>query len=249
MLDESSASGTEEQNENDTETTEGGQKSTEIDIEQLLKDPKVEEALSRRVQAEADKRAATIEKRLRREMQTTRADAQRRVADMEYEGLVDAEDYEGLGRKAAERYASDKTLKDTAAKVSATIESMLLERPEFRALGEDKVEEIYDKVRREGGNVVDLAVQLTEELADHRSAGVVAKAQSEWQKEMEALRTELGLKKRDADPGVSEEAARSRGTQTSADDDAILEAYGDGKDVDVNEVKKIFKKRGIDFPT
>src|SRR3972149_2001982 len=141
MLDEDKTS-TEETTPQTTETTDETKSEetaktvtlTDEQIASLVKD----ERLAKIIQSEADKRAATIEKRMRSE-QANRLDALKRQRENdELLTLVDNEDYEGLGERTAKTLQEQRTMQAAAVQFSGALEGILKEHPEFRGLGSDK---------------------------------------------------------------------------------------------------------------
>jgi hypothetical protein len=195
------------------ETQQG--ESTEFDItkipaEKLASHPEFQ----RQLQSLKDKEAARIE-RSYRERQKSLADQRRREAEeADFDALLDSEDYDSLGRKTAESRVEQRKMADAARMVSGVIEDVLKQRPEFRDLGEDAIESIYERVKDDKGTVVDFMVALSSEAGDRRVKKETDVIRKSLQEEVDAMRAELGLTSRskDSDDGNAPSGAVSRAT-------------------------------------
>lgn len=209
----------------------------------LQKDPRYQELFRKDVQIEKDKAVATIQRNQRKSQQERLADVRRSREDEELDSLVESDDMQGLGERTRDVRRQQKTLREAASMVSGEIESVLSEHPEFRAIGEDKIEEIRLDVGAKGGTVVDFAVALSREARTRDLAGVLDKAREDNQKDMEAFLVKRGLLKRSEEEGA-DETVSGAGGGTSSDsrtEDEILE----DPNTPVPVLEKILKERGI----
>ena len=212
---------------------------TDEQIEALKSD----ERFQRVVQSEADKKTATIEKRLKTEQQSQIASLRQRQQADELQSLVDAEDYEGLGQRRAEEIKKQRTLSEAAAQISGTIEGVLTEHPEFRVLGNDKVEEIRQATADKGGTVVDFMVALSNARQTLAVGSAVEQASVGLLKEVDARLVSAGLKKRSEESGPDANVSGASGT-ARGDTRTEDEILGD-PNTEVPVLEEILKKRGI----
>lgn len=185
-----------------------------------------------RLQSEADKRQTTWEKRQRKSQQERLVDLRRRREDEELASSVDSEDYESIGRRTADAREKQKTLREAATLVSSEVEGTLAEHPEFRAVGEDRIEEVRQEVGAKGGTVVDFAIALSREARTRDLAGILEQSRSDNRKDMEAFLVEKGLTERSADdttpPKDVVEGGGGGGSQKMTRAEAKV-AYGEGR--------------------
>jgi len=212
---------------------------TDEQFEALGKD----ERFQRMVQSEADKKTATIEKRMKQDRQEETARFRQQRQDDELQSLVDAEDYEGLGQRQAETIKRQRTMRDAASQVSGTIEGVLAEHPEFRILGNDKIEEIRQGLVDKGGTVVDFMVALANERQTKVVGDVAKQAAAEAVKEVDARLVEAGLKKRSEEKGPDENVSGAGGTSggdTRTEDEILADP-----NTPISTLEEILKKRDI----
>jgi len=195
------------------------------------------------MQSEADKRQRTWEKRQQRSQQERLADLRRTREDEELDSLVNTEDYEGIGRRTADVRRQQKTLREAASMVSSEIEGVLQERPEFRALGEDRIEEIRQEVGAKGGTVVDFMVALADERQGRVVGDAAQRAVEAALKEVDARLTAAGLAKRSEGEGPDANISGGGGGTTSdsrAEDEILADP-----NTPTETLEKILKGRGI----
>ena len=244
MLDEDTTS-TKESGDQTTETADETKSEeaaktvtlTDEQIASLVKD----ERLAKIIQSEADKRAATIEKRMRSE-QANRLDALKRQRENdELLTLVDNEDYEGLGERTAKTLQEQRTMQAAAVQFSGALEGILKEHPEFRGLGQDKIDEVYQEVITNQGNVVDFMLGLSKARETQAIEVSIATAQKSFAAELDAKLAEYGLSRREKEGGPDENVSGTTGNAATADEDALLE----NPDTPTKVLKEILSKRGI----
>ena len=184
------------------------------------------------LQSEADKRQAAFEKRAQKEQAERFAALRRTREEEELMSLVDKEDYEGLGERTAQSIRQRKALADAASQVSGAIEGVLKEHPEYRVLGEDKINEIFDDVRGRGGSVIDFMLGLSEAKFQKQVGTYAEQTRLDTRKEMEAFLIENNLLKRSAsaeDSGaISEVEQASTTTKGKLSRSEAMKAYGEG---------------------
>jgi len=238
MLDEEQTS-SEESTDQTKETTEETKSVTLTDEQfaELAKD----ERFARIIQSEADKRAATIEKRLRAE-QVNRLDSLKRQRENdELLSLVDKEDYEGLGERTAKTLQEQRTMQAAAVQFSGALEGILREHPEFRGLGSDKIDEIAQEVVTNQGSVVDFMLGLSKARESQAVEASITAATKTFSAELDAKLKEYGLSRREKEGGPDENVSGTTGNVATADEDALLT----NPDTPIKVVKEILSKRGI----
>lgn len=212
---------------------------TDEQFEALGKD----ERFQRMVQSEADKKTATIEKRMKQDQQTQLARFRQSRQDEELQSLVDAENYEALGQRQAEGIKQQRVERTVAAQISGRIEGVLAEHPEFRIIGIDKIEEIRQDLVDKGGTVVDFMVALANERQDKIVGDVAKQAADAAVKEVDARLVEAGLKKRSEEKGTDENISGAGGTSggdTRTEDEILADP-----NTELPVLEKILKERGI----
>lgn len=250
MIEEKSTS-TEEKDGDPPESTQETNKDGALDFDalteeqraKLLGSDKGREAL----QSEADKRQASYEKRMARERRTQVSQLSQQRADEATQRLIDEGDMEELGNQTREQVAERTALVKAASRVSNEMEAMLLERPEFRILGEDAMTKAYEKVQGSGGNLIDLQMELTNQLLAKQGDTLSNTISERMQKEMDARFTEAGLQKRsESKSGVTEDTTGGSVASGSQGEDDVLQRYGDGDDSLREQALKILKSRGVE---
>jgi len=212
---------------------------TDEQFEALGKD----ERFQRMVQSEADKKTATIEKRMKQDQQAETVRFRQRRQDDELQSLVDAEDYEGLGQRQAESIKQQRTMRDAASQISGTIEGVLAEHPEFRVIGTDKIEELRQGLVDKGGTVVDFMVALSNERQSKAVGDAIKQATDAAMTEVDARLVEAGLKKRSEEKGTDENVSGAGGTaggDTRTEDEILADPS-----TPIPTLEKILKERDI----
>lgn len=216
---------------------------TDEQFEALMKDDRFKELFSKEVQSEKDKAVATISKRQTQERQSEIAKLRQQREQDELERLVDSGDTEELGQRQAETIRRQRTMRDAASQVSGTIEGVLAEHPEFRVLGNEKIEEIRQDLVGKGGTVVDFMVALSNERQS-QAVKVAAEAAAEVAlKEVDARLVEAGLKKRSEEKGTDENVSGAGGTaggDTRTEDEILADPS-----TPIPTLEKILKERDI----
>lgn len=192
------------------------------------------EDLTRHLQSLKDREASRIENKLRTEA-TTRAEQARKDAEAaERAALLQEEDYDGLGRKTADQMREESAFLEAAQKISSSVENALKEHPEYRVLGEDAIEQVFNEVRSKNGNIVDFQVALSQKRREHDVSALGEQLRKEQREELEALLTERGLGKREeaaaaGDAVVSGVSGAVTGTgQRPMSYEEASQQYGDG---------------------
>ncbi len=197
------------------------------------------EEFKRAVQSAKDREISRADTSRRNEERRTRDEERKRLDREERKALVDAQDYEALGKRAAADDAADETLAEAAKEYNTMVQDALVQVPEFKEMGAARLDEIRVSVQNRGGNVVDLVTEFSREYATFKTDQAVGKAtrsvKEEFGTEMDALRTELGAKTRsrnveDGELG-SAAIAKSEGKNAPKDEtyEAASTAYGDGE--------------------
>jgi len=230
----------------------GGEQQAQPNIEEILANESVRAEIQRMIQSEADKRVNTIEKRMQREAVTRAEDLKRQAEQAELQALRSEGNFTALGEKVANTMAVEETYKGAVEQVSGQVETFLLENPEFRVIGEDKVQELYADVKGKGGSVFDLMTALTNAKVEHSVSSLSEKIREDSRKELESVLAEHGLAKRSAavaeGDAPSEGVSRQAGSNTAGTSDTqLLDAFNRGEDVPMATVLEILRKQGIDL--
>jgi len=167
-----------------------------IPLEELLKREDVRKVIQSEKDKEIAKGRRTVEDKRRKEATAEQA----REKDARKRRLIEERDSEGLLDLEAKELSDTDELERAVKTVSSTIEAVVKEHPDFAGLGHDRIEEVYDDIRRGGGNVLDFTLRLAEE----RRKADVAKATREATatipdlvaREVEARLVEAGVVKR-----------------------------------------------------
>ena len=210
---------------------------TDEQIASLVKD----ERLAKIIQSEADKRAATIEKRMRVEQSQRLAASKAQREQDELYALVDDADTETLGQRTLKSLQDKRTMETAAVQFSGALEGILKEHPEFRGLGQDRIDEVYQDVIDKQGNVVDFMIGLSKARESQAIEVSIATAQKAFAAELDAKLTEYGLSRREKEGGPDETVSGTSGNVATADEDALLE----NPNTPTKVLKEILAKRGI----
>ena len=203
------------------------------------------------LQTEADKRQGSFERRMEAIQRQRDAALTQQRADTATQTLIDSDSMEELGQQTADQVRERANLTQAAGRVSAELEQMLLERPEFRVLGEDLLGKIYADTQKAGGGVIDLVTNVAAAKSQYDVTIALGLAKDDMLKEVEARLADAGLAKRKTDDSTSEEVSGggSGAPPMNKSDADILEAFGNGDpDVDTSKVAEILRKQGIDVP-
>jgi len=202
------------------------------------------------LQTEADKRQGTYERRMTAIQRQREASLEQQRSSAETQQLIDSGDLEELGQQTADQVRERALLQQAAGRVSSELETMLLERPDFKVLGEDLLNKIYTDVQKSGGGVIDLMTAIAGAKAQYDVTLALGLAKTDMLTELEARLVEAGLGKRKDTTSTSKDVSSSSPstTPTNKSDDELLEAFGNGEDVDTAKVAAILRKQGIDVP-
>jgi len=250
MSDETTVS-LEEQAQESSGDTDGQAGEADIDIskipaEKLLSHPEVQKQL----QSLKDKEAARVERQFNERLTREAAARERMAQERELDSLVQSEDFDSLGRRTADERARTKNLTEAAKEVTAVMEDLIRQRPEFKDLGEEAFTNIYNSVKDRQGTIIDLMADLSIEKYSQDLTKQVKAAMDKMGEEVDARFASYGLEKRteDAEKGNAPSAAISKGKGASAptgSDDELLEAYGRGEDIPQDKIRTILAERGI----
>ena len=128
-----------------------------------------------------------------------------------------------------------------AVQFSGALEGILKEHPEFRGLGQDKIDEIYQDVVTKEGNVVDFMLGLSRAREMQAIEVSIATSQKAFSAELDAKLAEYGLSRREKEGGPDITVSGTTGSVATADEDALLT----NPDTPIKVVKEILSKRGI----
>jgi hypothetical protein len=118
------------------------------------------------IQSQKDKEIAKEKRNAAAEQRKRDAAAAEQANAAEKQRLIDDKDEAGLLSFEADRLEETKVLSKAGTRVAAIIEDVVRQQPEFRSLGEDKVDEIYAQTEKAGGNVVDFTLALAKAKRD-----------------------------------------------------------------------------------
>lgn len=250
MTDEASVS-TEEQTDPQGGDPTGDTGDAEIDIstipvEKLLSHPEIQKQL----QSMTDKQAARIERQFNDRQKAASAAATRLAEQRELQALADTGDYSTLGERTAAGIQRNAQLTEAAKEVTAVMQDLIRQKPEFQELGEEAFTKAVASVQDRGGNVLDLMSELSQARMERELTKQVQAATDKMSAEMDARFAEYGVEKRtkaaDAGDGPSPSISRGKGVSANtASDDDLLTAYGNGEDVPADKVRAILAERGI----
>ena len=195
-----------------------------------------DDSIKRAIQSEKDKelarekRKASEDTRKRDEIvqaQKDSEDRQRLISEGKGDELIDFENAKLL---------ETENLTKSATKVAKIIEDVVRNTPEFRSLGEEKIDEIYSQVEKDRGNVVDFTLALARERRDvdvkTAITDVTKTVKDTVTAEIEAALVAAGLKERSEDEtapsaNISEETPRQNVKPTSYEQASL--DFGIGK--------------------
>jgi hypothetical protein len=208
---------------------------SKIDVSRIPLESVLErEDLNRHLQSLKDREASRIENKLRQEAADRAEQARKDAEALERRQYLEEEDYDALGRKEADRMREEQAYLEAATKISASVETALKQHPEFRVLGEETIEQVYNDVRSKGGNIVDFTTALSEKRRQHDVSSLGEQLRKEQREELEALLTERGLGKREAQVESQETVVASVSGATAGTGQKPLSyeeasvAYGEG---------------------
>lgn len=186
---------------------EGGKEGTaeppqSVDLSKLEADEKFQELLSRKVQAEVDRREAKRLAAAERERRRAAVQAIERANEAALDKALATGDKEEAGEIAG-RIKLEKDLRAKGANEALlAVEEYLRETPEFvDILGEDGINEIYEDVRKSQGDLIRFIVRLSEARQDRAVKKALEEAKG-------ALGEEVAAR-------VEEEAAKTRSEELS----------------------------------
>ena len=191
------------------------------------------EDLRRRIQSERDKAGAAAARHFQDELKA-RSDAAERARRAEEERRLAAEgDFDAIGRKYWDASVVEGQRAQYGQEFNAMMEEAVRQHPEFAALGEDTIGEVYSNVLARKGNIVDLVAglaskrrqadkdALTDSIRKEQAEAMKTERESlrsEITKELEATLAEHGIerRKREAEGGGGASRAVSGGAGGAA---------------------------------
>ncbi|HEC65320.1 MAG TPA: hypothetical protein ENI23_08500 [bacterium] len=203
------------------------------------------EPIKKTIQSEKDKEINRERRRLDDEARKRDAANEAQKKAEKRQSFIENEDYEGLGKLQAEDIEEAATLSKSATKVAKIIEDVVRKNPEFSVLGESRIDEIYNRVGDEKGNVVDFTIALSKERREVEVAAATELATKTIKdtiaEEIDAALVAAGVKERSekakGDDTPSEEisgaSAPRKNIKSMTYDEASL-AYGGG-DISTDE--------------
>lgn len=122
--------------------------------------------VKRQIQSEKDKEIAKEKRRLITEAKRRDKDEADRKVRLDRQRLLDEEDYEGLGQLMAQEQRNSQELLRSADVFMETGEDWIRDNPEYRVLGDDRVNEIIDSVKnRSGASFYEIQLELAKALS------------------------------------------------------------------------------------
>lgn len=210
-----------------------GSDSKAVSLEDYLKaNPDAQKEYDTRVQAESDKR---FENKRRRDAASARkASQQANAADATRQRteLADKGEFEELGKRAASDDERKVIYDEAAQHVAGFIEETIRARPEIAdVLGDEKLEELTNEVRKENGDVIDFVMKLNDAIAESRVGKAMEDQKEAIKTEVEAALKAAGVETRTAesDDGADAELSKSTKASASAGFAKAQDDYIDGK--------------------
>lgn len=133
--------------------------------------------VKRQIQSEKDKEIAKEKRRLMADAKKRDKEEADRKARLERQRLLDEEDYEGLGQLMAQEQRSNAEFLKSADLFMENGEEWIRENPEYRVLGDDRVNEIIESVKTRRGTFYEIQLDLSKALAEAKAEA--AKAETE----------------------------------------------------------------------
>lgn len=219
-----------------TETTvEGKEEGTaeppqSVDLSKLETDAKFQELLSRKVQAEVDRREAKRLATAERQRRVAARASVERANEAALEAALAKGDKEEAGDIAGRIKLEKKLKAEGAEEALLAVEEYLRDTPEFiDILGEDGINEIYADVRRNQGDLINFIVRLSGARQDQAVKKALEEAKGTLSEEVAAR--------------VEEEAAKTRSTDLSEGrlvESALTKGGGGTKGYGYREASKDF---------
>ena len=185
-----------------------------VDLTKLESDEKFQEFLSRKVQAEVDRRDAKRLAAAERERRRASLQAVERANEAALDAALSKGDKEEAGDIAG-RIKLEKSLRAKGAdEALGAVEDYLRDTPEFvDILGEDGINEIYEDVRRTNGDLIRFIVRLSEARQDQAVKKALEEAKGTLNEEVAARVEEAAAETRSTDlsEGRSVESALTKG--------------------------------------
>lgn len=207
-------------------------------IQKLLQDDSVKQAIlqsddvRRTLQSMKDKEVAREKRKLLDEQRRREQEERRRAEEEELNALLAQGNIEEAGKRLLAKRQEEEGFLQAAQQVGLAFEQALIQHPEFQALGEDVIENVYQQVAENNGTVVDLAAELMKARVQKEANALLDQKKTEILEELKAQLVEQGALKRSeqAEQGNVPSAGVSGatgGSQGLTFDDA-LDAYSNG---------------------
>lgn len=171
---------------------------TEIDLSKLSAEEILakHDGIKKLLQSQKDKEVAAERRRLLGERQRQDTEAKRQREEDELRNLEASEDYEGIGKREAEKRRTQGAQEKLIREVGAAFETAVATHEEFSSLGETEINRVYQEVFESKGNLMDFVVGLHRSKMEKELSSRMADFKAEMAKEVEAKLAEHGLESR-----------------------------------------------------
>lgn len=195
-----------------------------------------DEGVKRAIQSAKDVEIAREKRRLSSEARQREEERSQQEEIAERRRLLDAEDYEALGKLEAEKESQNEILRTANKAVNARYLGEVRKSAEFAPLGEDRIEQIIADATAANGTLLD----VTSRLSEARRGLDVEIAAREANKDIdvrvreavEAAMASAGVQKRTDEPGASESVSggtKPREQTGEMTHEKASEMYGNGE--------------------
>jgi len=209
-------------------------------LEEIRAEVLASDEVKKEIQSAKDKEI-NLERRRRNTEAKARdkAEASRKAAE-EKRRLREEEDYEGLGKYVDAEERDNEELLRSADLFKQTGEDWIRQNPKYQILGDDRVDEIIDSVKRRGGTFFEFQVELGEELANKRADDARAEASKTIEERVneavEAALAAAGVEQRSKDTEEGKTASETiakggthKQTQKARDWKESADLYNEGE--------------------
>ena len=197
---ETDSAATGEETKSESEATQEEEKAKEKDVSEISLDELLErDDLKRYVQSVSDRATAKAERKLTEEQKQRERIAREEAEREEMRKLREEEDYETIGKRMSDKAEVEERTLESLRQAGGIISSVAMERY-GRELGEETVERIQRENVERGGDIVTLMQSLGDEKArrqvESATKSIGKSLEEKFTADMDALRTELGVKSR-----------------------------------------------------
>lgn len=208
---------------------------SEISIDEIFD----RDDVKRTLQSGIDRAVAKEQRKATEDSRQRERAAYEKAERDEIKKLREEEDFDQIGRRAADKADVEERTMESLRQAGNIISQVTTEQYE-RELGEETVARIRSDVDIRGGSIVDFGYALAEEKTKRERDSAVketsSKLREEFKEDMEALRTELGVKTRskaaaEGETPVESVSGGTSGSQTSEEEtwESMTDKYNAGE--------------------